>query len=771
MAALPLSTSPERVQTLVQSPGMSVSPSPTEQPQLPPLPPAFASSAPVSRVSSASPPLAASAPYATVTSTTFGTLDNPLIPKKRRRTTPAELAILEHEFRVNARPDPLERARIAERLGMTARAVQVWYQNRRQKEKKESSCSSSIASTGSDPRDLDGVVLSFSSSPLPSPALPLHPTTGAVFPHVDALAAKGGLQSSRELYTTGVTPPSSSSTGSNKENSYFPPMPSSTMPLSSSGRVTAPALLAASSSATRPVASAGHAPASAGPAAQQPYRYSYPSAPAPSSSAGSSGADPSSQDGLSSSAGVYLHRPHNASIIAAKKHVRKRPQGSHAPLARVPSLPHAFVFPPSPPKPASSAAAGAKPPLGRKASLNDVVARQQKKAAATVGLFGHAQGQTVAGAAERRRSSTPSGAAESTTTAVSPPPASKSAFAPDELAPFAQSQPSSMAALTPMSKAKVKDDLLRHMESDPPSASSPIAPLTRRRVAAHEASFGAAEEDEEVDELDKELTRVEDDEAHFQSQRPQPTRSLSSSYLSGGTSAFAPRGSAPSNRAVSLGAYHPHSRSSTASAALGFSAAALADHSSSVFDPSRAGAGRSCAVAALGRKRARILENQASVAPVPLPPSALPTRPPSTRPSTSAYASTAKAGSRGALGFSLDSARRESSSSTSSSRSKRRRVSGESTASAASAFAETVDEDDDDGSMAELSFSSTSTASTVDSLVTVASSVAPSSAAAGYFALSAAAKHASGQDGGAVKSQEDEQRECAELLLGLGGFC
>lgn len=131
MAALPLSASPERVQSLEQSPGVSATPSPADQAQLPPLPPAFASSAPVSRVSSASPPLAASAPYATVTSTTFGTLDNPLIPKKRRRTTPAELAILEHEFRVNARPDPLERARIAERLGMTARAVQVWYQNRR----------------------------------------------------------------------------------------------------------------------------------------------------------------------------------------------------------------------------------------------------------------------------------------------------------------------------------------------------------------------------------------------------------------------------------------------------------------------------------------------------------------------------------------------------------------------------------------------------------------------------------------------------------------
>lgn len=60
-----------------------------------------------------------------------GTTENPLIPKRRRRTTPAELAILETEFRVNPRPDPQERARIAGRLGMTIRAVQVWLQNRR----------------------------------------------------------------------------------------------------------------------------------------------------------------------------------------------------------------------------------------------------------------------------------------------------------------------------------------------------------------------------------------------------------------------------------------------------------------------------------------------------------------------------------------------------------------------------------------------------------------------------------------------------------------
>jgi hypothetical protein len=85
--------------------------------------------------------------------------------------------------------------------------------------------------------------------------------------------------------------------------------------------------------------------------------------------------------------------------------------------------------------------------------------------------------------------------------------------------------------------------------------------------------------------------------------------------------------------------------------------------------------------------------------------------------------------------------------------------------------AETVDsEDDADGEvdesyLANLSFSSTSTASTVDSLVTVADSTV----AGGYFALgSAVAAAAAQQDVGA--KQADDERECAELLLGLGGF-
>ncbi|BGP46230.1 hypothetical protein JCM10450v2_002070 [Rhodotorula kratochvilovae] len=730
-----------------------------QQPAPPFSSPSAFASAP--RVASVSPPASFLPVHASVLAATQatmqGTVDNPLIPKKRRRTTPAELAILEHEFKNNMRPDPLERARIAERLGMTARAVQVWYQNRRQKEKKESSCSSSIASSGSDPRDLDGVILSFSSSPLPSPALSLHASaTGAPVP-------MGVLPTSQELFAASPTSShASSSTGSNKENSYFPPMPTSsaTMPASTRGRVTAPALLAASA-----------APATA-PAVPQPYVYSYPSSASGGVPHGAVMDTGFNADGTPS---VYIHRPHNASIIAAKKHVRKRPQGSHAPLARVPSLPHAFVFPPSPPKPAAVAAAaapktGTRTAMARMASLNDVAARQQKKAAATAGLFAHAQGETVAAAAQRRRSSTPS--LPSPVTAVAPA-SSTATFGSDELAPFSQSQPSSLATLTPASKAKAKDELLRHMESDPPSASSP-APLTRRRMMAHEASLNEVDGENE-DEEDDQLATEEDQptllSAAGRPMRPAASRSLSSSFPN--SSSFSAPSTVPRaptmGRTASLGSFPSHSRTSTSSASASLGAVP-GNNDDAVFDPSssaRAGAGRSCAIEALGRKRARILENQAAQPPaaaaaVPAPaPAAVRA---SSRPSTSAYATQAKAlgltSGRG-LGLTLDLAagRRASEPALGgggAAARKRRRVSAESAVSSAAT-------DEDDG-LAELSFSSTSTASTADSLVTVADS--PSM---GYFALGAAAKRAA--DAGMGKTQEDEQRECAELLLGLGGFC
>lgn len=55
--------------------------------------------------------------------------------KHRRRTSREQLYVLESSFRVNARPNASERTELAMKLGMSTRAVQIWFQNRRAKSK------------------------------------------------------------------------------------------------------------------------------------------------------------------------------------------------------------------------------------------------------------------------------------------------------------------------------------------------------------------------------------------------------------------------------------------------------------------------------------------------------------------------------------------------------------------------------------------------------------------------------------------------------------
>ena len=57
--------------------------------------------------------------------------------KKRTRTTPEQLRILQKAFSSDPMPNSSNRMILAKRLGMNARAVQVWFQNRRAKEKLE----------------------------------------------------------------------------------------------------------------------------------------------------------------------------------------------------------------------------------------------------------------------------------------------------------------------------------------------------------------------------------------------------------------------------------------------------------------------------------------------------------------------------------------------------------------------------------------------------------------------------------------------------------
>lgn len=79
-------------------------------------------------------PVASQSARADSNSNSNGMLPNSTDPVKckRKRATPEQVEILQASFRKNPFPCTTERSRLAEELSMTPRAVQIWFQNRRQ---------------------------------------------------------------------------------------------------------------------------------------------------------------------------------------------------------------------------------------------------------------------------------------------------------------------------------------------------------------------------------------------------------------------------------------------------------------------------------------------------------------------------------------------------------------------------------------------------------------------------------------------------------------
>lgn len=61
-----------------------------------------------------------------------------LARRKRRRTSPNELAILQREFEEGSTPNRAKRQEIAAKVSMTEKAVQIWFQNKRQALRRQS---------------------------------------------------------------------------------------------------------------------------------------------------------------------------------------------------------------------------------------------------------------------------------------------------------------------------------------------------------------------------------------------------------------------------------------------------------------------------------------------------------------------------------------------------------------------------------------------------------------------------------------------------------
>jgi len=100
--------------------------------------------------------------------------------KKRQRTSPDQLAILEQIFQTDKMPSQQTRVQLADQLGMSSRRVQIWFQNKRAKVKRgisKSSDGQAPMSPSMDCRDGFGLSSSGGISEPPSPIVPDSPSS------------------------------------------------------------------------------------------------------------------------------------------------------------------------------------------------------------------------------------------------------------------------------------------------------------------------------------------------------------------------------------------------------------------------------------------------------------------------------------------------------------------------------------------------------------------------------------------------------------------
>jgi len=103
--------------------------------------------------------------------------------KKRQRTSPDQLSILEQIFQTDKMPSQQTRVQLADQLGMSSRRVQIWFQNKRAKVKRGVGKSDDPFAPESPTMDMDNVpslsssssscLSSEPSSPVPDSSSPL----------------------------------------------------------------------------------------------------------------------------------------------------------------------------------------------------------------------------------------------------------------------------------------------------------------------------------------------------------------------------------------------------------------------------------------------------------------------------------------------------------------------------------------------------------------------------------------------------------------------
>jgi len=133
--------------------------------------------------------------------------------KKRQRTSPEQLAILEQIFQTDKMPNQQTRVQLADQLGMSSRRVQIWFQNKRAKVKRSVSRSSDgidipspsspLDSSPSPTEDCTNLNSSCSSIPSPPAASPINPQSP---PPVSPLSSSKKLSDSASSSKLPVLP-------------------------------------------------------------------------------------------------------------------------------------------------------------------------------------------------------------------------------------------------------------------------------------------------------------------------------------------------------------------------------------------------------------------------------------------------------------------------------------------------------------------------------------------------------------------------------------
>jgi len=150
--------------------------------------------------------------------------------KKRQRTSPEQLAILEQIFQTDKMPNQQTRIQLADQLGMSSRRVQIWFQNKRAKVKRGSS-----RHDGSSPGSPD-------ASPSASPQLSARRNSNSSTPSDSPILSSSSCQPITPLVSSQGTILSPSSSCSSSLSSAVPklspslgtskPTPSQTQPSS-----------------------------------------------------------------------------------------------------------------------------------------------------------------------------------------------------------------------------------------------------------------------------------------------------------------------------------------------------------------------------------------------------------------------------------------------------------------------------------------------------------------------------------------------------------